>query len=93
MSSTGHLSELDLLRGQVADLSRELAARDRALREQSLHLDRERQHVREQSEMLRAIVEGTAAETGEEFFVALVTHLTSVLKVQYAAIGECDTAE
>ena len=40
MSSTGHLSELDLLRGQVADLSRELAARDRALREQSLHLDR-----------------------------------------------------
>mgnify|MGYP001596163988 CR=1 FL=1 len=31
MSSTGHLSELDLLRGQVAALSRELAERNRRL--------------------------------------------------------------
>ena len=67
MSSTGDLSELDLLRSQVADLSRELAGRDRALREQSLHLDCERQDMRERSEMLRAIVEGTASETGEDF--------------------------
>jgi PAS domain S-box-containing protein len=38
MSHTGHSSELDVLRGQVADLSRELAERDRVLREQSRHL-------------------------------------------------------
>lgn len=77
MSSTSHLSELDLLRGQVADLSRELAERDRVA-----------QDLREHSDLLRAIVEGTAAETGEEFFSALVTHLTAQLKVQYAIIGE-----
>lgn len=77
MSSTGHLSELDLLRSQVADLSRELAERDQS-----------GQDLREQSDLLRAIVAGTAAETGEEFFVSLVTHLTSVLHVQYAIIGE-----
>ncbi|MEI8014742.1 MAG: PAS domain-containing protein [Nitrospira sp.] len=77
MSSTGHLSELDLLRSQVADLSRELAERDQS-----------GQDLREQSDLLRAIVAGTAAETGEDFFVSLVTHLTSVLHVQYAIIGE-----
>ena len=77
MSNTGHLSELDLLRGQVADLSRQLAERDRST-----------QDLREKSELLRTIVKGTAAETGEEFFSALVTHLTSVLHVQYAIIGE-----
>ena len=77
MSSFGHLPELELLRGQVADLSRELAERDRVA-----------QDLREQSDLLRAIAAGTAAETGEEFFSALVTHLTSVLKVQYAIIGE-----
>lgn len=77
MSSIGHLPEMELLRGQVADLSRELAERDRVA-----------QDLREQSDLLRAIAAGTAAETGEEFFSALVTHLTSVLKVQYAIIGE-----
>ena len=77
MSSAGHLSELDLLRSQVADLSRQLAERDRLA-----------QDSREQSEKLRAIVEGTAVETGEEFFAALVTRLTTVLNVRYAVIGE-----
>ena len=77
MSSTGHLPELDMLRGQVADLSRELAERDRVA-----------QDLREQSGLLRAIVKGTAAETGEEFFSALVTQLTSTLHIKYAIIGE-----
>ena len=77
MSSAGSLSELDALRSQVADLSRQLAERDR-----SAH------HQREQSDLLRAIVEGTATETGEAFFLALVTHLTSVLHIKYALIGE-----
>ncbi|MEK6641231.1 MAG: PAS domain-containing protein, partial [Nitrospirota bacterium] len=77
MSSTGSLSELDALRSQVADLSRQLAERDRLPH-----------HQREQSDLLRAIVEGTAAETGDAFFSALVTHLTSVLHIKYAFIGE-----
>jgi PAS domain S-box-containing protein len=77
MNSTGHLSELDLLRGQVADLSRQLAERDRSM--QDLH---------EQSQLLRTIVEGTASEIGDEFFASLVTHLTSTLHVQYAVISE-----
>ena len=77
MSSAGHLSELDLLRGQVADLSRQLAERDRSM-----------QDLREQSQLLRTIVEGTASETGGEFFASLVTHLTSTLHVQYAVISE-----
>jgi len=77
MSSAGQLSELDSLRSQVADLSCQLAERDCVA-----------QDSREQSEKLRAIVEGTAAETGEEFFAALVTHLTAVLNVRYAVIGE-----
>jgi PAS domain S-box-containing protein len=77
MSSPGHLSELEALRSQVADLSHRLAERDRSAQQQ-----------RELSDQLRAIVEGTAAETGKEFFSALVTHLTSVRKVQYALISE-----
>ena len=77
MSSPGHLSELDLLRGQVADLSRQLAERDRSM-----------QDLREQSQRLRTIVEGTASETGDEFFASLVTRLTSTLHMQYAVISE-----
>jgi PAS domain S-box-containing protein len=77
MSSTGHLSELELLRSQVADLSRELAEWNRVA-----------QDLREQSDLLHAIVGSTAAEIGEGFFAALVTHLTSALHIQYAIIGE-----
>src|SRR5512141_149625 len=77
MSSVGHLSELDLLRGQVADLSRQLAEQDRSM-----------QDLRERSQLLRTIVEGTASEIGDEFFASLVTHLTSTLHVQYAVISE-----
>jgi len=77
MSSASHLYELDLLRGQVADLSRQLVERDRSM-----------QDFREQSQLLRTIVEGTASETGDEFFASLVTHLTSTLHVQYAVISE-----
>ncbi len=77
MNSTDHLSELDSLRSQVADLTRALAERDVSMRD-----------LREQSNLLRTIIEGTAAETGDEFFASLVTHLTATLHVQYAVIGE-----
>ena len=37
---------------------------------------------------LRSIVEGTASETGAEFFRALVRRLASVLGARYALVGE-----
>jgi PAS domain S-box-containing protein len=77
MSSTDHLSELESLRSQVADLTHQLAERDCLA-----------QDLREQSNLLRTIVNGTATETGEEFFTTLVTQLTSLLHIQYAVIGE-----
>jgi PAS domain S-box-containing protein len=88
MSSTDHLSELEALRSQVADLSRELAEREQLMSAERYHLEEMKQDFREQTQLLRAIIEGPAAETGEEFFAALVTHLTSALHVQYAVIGE-----
>ncbi len=88
MASTSHLAELDLLRRQVADLSRKLTERDQVLQEFTRQRDDELQDLRERSDMLRAIVAGTAAETGEDFFSTLVCHLSSVLDVQYAVVGE-----
>jgi formate hydrogenlyase transcriptional activator len=38
--------------------------------------------------LLRAIVEGVEAETGDQFFASLVRHLASALKVQYAFVSE-----
>jgi formate hydrogenlyase transcriptional activator len=38
--------------------------------------------------ILRAVVEGTAGSTGEEFFQDLVRHLTSAIGVPFAAISE-----
>ena len=37
---------------------------------------------------LRAIVEGTARNTGEAFFQSLVQHLAAVLGVSYAFVAE-----
>jgi hypothetical protein len=38
--------------------------------------------------ILRAIVEGTAGSTGEQYFQALVRHLTAAIGVPFAAISE-----
>ncbi|MGV2827942.1 putative bifunctional diguanylate cyclase/phosphodiesterase [Myxosarcina sp. GI1(2024)] len=38
---------------------------------------------------LRAIAEGTAASTGQDFFYSLVYHLTRALSVNYALVTEC----
>jgi PAS domain S-box-containing protein len=88
MNSTSHLAELDVLRRQVADLSRELTERDQTLQEFTRQRDDELQDLRERSDMLHAIVAGTAAETGEDFFPTLVCHLSSIVGVQYAIVGE-----
>jgi formate hydrogenlyase transcriptional activator len=43
--------------------------------------------VHDDLDILRAIVEGTAGSTGEEFFQSLVRHLASALGVPFAAIS------
>ncbi len=40
-------------------------------------------------QLIRAITEGTAPVTGEEFFRALVRHLATVLQLRYAFVAEC----
>jgi PAS domain S-box-containing protein len=87
MSSTDHLSELESLRSKVADLACELAEREQSMRAQSHHFEAATQDLRARSRLLHAIIEGTAAETGDEFLTSLVMHLTSALRVQYAVIG------
>lgn len=76
MSSPDCLAELESLRSQVAELLRTLAERDRSM-----------QDLREQSDLLRTIVEETATNTGEDFFRSLVRHLAQALNVRYAFVG------
>jgi PAS domain S-box-containing protein len=87
MSCTNHLSELEVLRLQVADLSRKLVEREQSMSAEHRDLVETIQDLRKQSQLLRTIIEGTAAETGDEFFASLVKHLTSTLLVQYAVIA------
>lgn len=88
MSGTGHLPELESLRSQVADLARELAERDQATQTRQQGLDSELQGLRQQADLLQAIMEGTAADTGDDFFASLAMQLTSTLRMQYTIIGE-----
>src|SRR5438128_7223314 len=44
--------------------------------------------VRDDLRALRAVVEGTARGTGEEFFQSLVRHLASAIDVRYAFVAE-----
>ena len=43
-------------------------------------------------ERLRAVVEGTAALTGSEFFRSLVRHLAAASRARYAFLASCDAA-
>jgi len=45
--------------------------------------------LRRAEDALRAIVEGTASATGDDFFRSLVRHLASVLQVRHAFVTEC----
>src|SRR5215213_4131066 len=44
--------------------------------------------MREDLRALRAVVEGTARGTGEEFFQSLVRHLAEAIDVPYAVVAE-----
>ncbi len=86
VSRTNHLTELESLRLQVSELTR--ALREQASTSQGHEPDETLEDLREESRLLRTIVEGTAAATGNEFFASLVQHLTRALNVRYALIGE-----
>ncbi len=45
--------------------------------------------TRQSEATLRAIVEGTAAVTGDDFFAMLVHHIAAALRVSYAFVTEC----
>ena len=40
-------------------------------------------------DVLRAVIEGTASVTGDEFFRSLVKNVASALGVRYAFVTEC----
>src|SRR5213595_3505272 len=44
--------------------------------------------VRDDLRALRAVVEGTARGTGQEFFQSLVRHLAEAIDVHYAVVAE-----
>ncbi|MEO5955407.1 MAG: PAS domain S-box protein, partial [Nitrospiraceae bacterium] len=88
MSCTDHLLEIESLRSQIAELSRTLAERNQSMQVQQQSLEHVMQDLRAQSGLLKAIMESTAADTGDEFFASLARHLTASLDMQYAVIGE-----
>ncbi|HEV2946827.1 MAG TPA: hypothetical protein VGX70_05595 [Gemmataceae bacterium] len=44
--------------------------------------------ARDEVAALRAIVEGTARQTGQEFFQSLVQHLAAAIDVRYVFVAE-----
>jgi PAS domain S-box-containing protein len=70
----------------------ELAASSRATGRLLEDVRREVAHRRRAEELLRAIMQGTAAATGADFFASLVRHLASGLGVRHAFVAECTDA-
>ena len=66
----------------------QLSAESAGLRPQFLRPYQEEGRHNRQDEILRAIVEGTASSTGDEFFRSLVSNLADVLRVRYAFVSE-----
>lgn len=58
------------------------------VRRQFVQLNQEEGRHNREDEILRAIVEGTASSTGDEFFHSLVSNLADVLRVRYAFVSE-----
>ncbi|MDH5667505.1 MAG: PAS domain S-box protein [Nitrospira sp.] len=88
MSHPGSLAELESLRRQVADLSRELAKHTDVLRDPQDRLNPETVKLRKQAESLRIIVRGTVGATGEDVIRMLVRHVAEALGVRYVFVGE-----
>ncbi len=57
--------------------------------EKLLALSRDVTELKRTEQLVRAVTEGTAAVTGEEFFRALVRHLATALHLRYAFVAEC----
>jgi transcriptional regulator with GAF, ATPase, and Fis domain len=57
--------------------------------ERLLAVSRDVTEHRRAEELLRSVVEGTAALTGSDYFCSLVRHLAAALKVRSAFVAEC----
>ena len=88
MNHSGHLSELDELRRQVTDLSRELAKQKRMSHKQEDRLDPDVATLRKHAESLRTIIKGATGITGDEVIRTLVRQVAEVLNVRHAFVGE-----
>ncbi len=75
------------------DRTKEQLMRELADLRQQLAILKEAEAQRQRADqILRSIVEGTAAVTGSDFFRSLVRQLASALQVRYALITECTDA-
>ena len=88
MSNSSQLSELDELRCQVANLSRELAKQKRMPDKEEQQLDPEILTLRHEAGVLRAIIKGTAGAAGKEAIRLIVQQLADALKVRHVFVGE-----
>ena len=92
-ATTNQYSEADAAFLQEAANQVALAIENMKAYEEITALNREMKEEvgrrREAEERLQAIVEGTASETGSDFFYSLVRHLASALHVRYAFVTEC----
>lgn len=84
-------------RQQLRDYARSLEAkvseRTQALEHEIQQHQQTETALQHSKEALKLIVEGTAAQTGNNFFRACVRYLAEVLQVQYAIVSEFANAE
>jgi predicted ATPase/GAF domain-containing protein len=82
----------DAFTGDHIEMLRILSAQAAiSLQNAKLYEDMKREVIerRRAEEMLRAVTEGTASVTGDDFFYSLVRHLASALQVRYAFVAKC----
>ncbi|MDO8426840.1 MAG: PAS domain S-box protein [Deltaproteobacteria bacterium] len=85
---TGRKKAQDGLLKTREELERKVKERTAELTEINSALGEEVKKRKSAEDTLKALIEGTSSVTGEEFLRSLVRHLASVLKINYAFIGE-----
>ncbi|MER3425170.1 MAG: hypothetical protein C4293_20035 [Nitrospiraceae bacterium] len=93
MSPYEHDHEIQHVRSRMRALEELLEVHEQTVIMQAERLEEVTRQVNRQAALLRTIVEGTSATTGEHFFRSLVSALGSTLAVKLAVIGELTPAE
>jgi PAS domain S-box-containing protein len=88
MSRNTAAEEIASLKSRIVTLEQLLGVRERMVLDQTDRLEASHQTLREQTDLLRALVSATDPSHQEDFFHALVYHLAAALKVRYAVVGE-----